>query len=339
MTELQTGRLQLRLFRPDDFEAHAEICADPEVMRYIRAGAISRLDAWWQLARYMGHWQLRGFGLWAVVEKSTDRLIGHLGFLDPEGGEGFELGWALARHAWGKGYALEGTRAAVQYAFTTLKRDHIACVIRPENASSIRLAGRLGGRLEKEIVEAGARLLVFGIKRPDAGRFREVYARVEKEIEERYRITVNILDVVDPNTGDFNGERIDVDHALDPEIALFVLLHLFGHTVQWNVSAGDRELGRDTSVGKTPEQLAKILVYERDATRYAVTLLNEIGVADLDAWLSDLWLADWKYLEHYYTTGEKLDFRSLVQPGAAERLTPLDIPRFTPQRWVSRWSF
>jgi RimJ/RimL family protein N-acetyltransferase len=168
LTELFTDRLHLRPFRPDDFEAHAAICADPEVMRYIRAGALPRVDAWWQMARYMGHWQIRGYGLWAVVERSTSRLIGHLGFLNPEGGHGFELGWALARHAWGKGYALEGTRAAVHHAFTALNRDHIACLIRPENTRSIRLAERLGGKLEHEVEESGRRLLVYGIVRPEA---------------------------------------------------------------------------------------------------------------------------------------------------------------------------
>ncbi len=76
MTELATERLHLRPFVAADFEAHAGICADPEVMRYIRIGALSRTDAWWQMARYMGHWQLRGYGLWAVVERSTNRLIG-----------------------------------------------------------------------------------------------------------------------------------------------------------------------------------------------------------------------------------------------------------------------
>jgi RimJ/RimL family protein N-acetyltransferase len=166
LTELHTERLHLRPFRPDDFEAHAEICADPEVMQYIRAGALPRVDAWWQMARYMGHWQIRGYGLWAVVEKATGLLVGHLGFLNPEGGHGFEMGWALARHAWGRGYALEGTRAAVGHAFAVLDRDHIACVIRPENIRSIRLAERLGGTLEREIEESGARLLVFGIVRP-----------------------------------------------------------------------------------------------------------------------------------------------------------------------------
>jgi RimJ/RimL family protein N-acetyltransferase len=165
MTELLTERLHLRPFRPGDFEAHAEICADPEVMRFIRAGALSRADAWWQLARYMGHWQIRGYGLWAVVEQTTGRLVGHLGYLDPEGGHGFEMGWALARQAWGKGYAFEGTRAAVAHAFTEMDRGHIACVIRPDNARSIRLAGRLGARMEGEIDEGGAHLLVYGIDR------------------------------------------------------------------------------------------------------------------------------------------------------------------------------
>jgi RimJ/RimL family protein N-acetyltransferase len=144
-TELATERLQLRMFRPEDFAVHAEICADPKVMRYIRAGPIPPEEAWWQIARYLGHWRLRGYGMWAVVEKATDELIGHIGFLNPEGGHGFELGWALARHAWGRGYALEGTRAAVRHAFTALDRDHILCLIRPENARSIRLAERLGG--------------------------------------------------------------------------------------------------------------------------------------------------------------------------------------------------
>jgi RimJ/RimL family protein N-acetyltransferase len=165
VTELLTERLQLRIFRPDDFEAHAEISADPDVMRYIRAGPLERVDAWWQMARYVGHWRLRGYGIWAVIERSTGRLVGHLGFLDPEGGHGFELGWALARHAQGKGYALEGTRAAVHHAFTALNRSHIVCLIQPENARSIRLAERLGAAPERETEESGRRLIVFGIHR------------------------------------------------------------------------------------------------------------------------------------------------------------------------------
>ena len=165
MTELLTERLHLRPFRKDDFEAHAAICADPEVMRYIRAGALSRADAWWQMARYMGHWQLRGYGLWAVVERSTGRLVGHLGFLDPEGGHGFEMGWALAREAWGKGYALEGMRAAIRHAFADLGRERIVCLIHPGNARSIRVAERLGAVREGEVEDSGKTLLLFSLAR------------------------------------------------------------------------------------------------------------------------------------------------------------------------------
>ena len=167
MTSLTTERLLLRRFEAGDFEAHAAICADPEVMRYIRAGPLSRVDAWWQLARYMGHWELRGFGLWAVVERTTSQLIGHLGFLDPEGGHGFEMGWALARDSWGRGYALEGVRAAIRHAFTTLDRPHIACLIQPANTRSIRLAERVGARPEGEITDGGRTLLVYGLTRPE----------------------------------------------------------------------------------------------------------------------------------------------------------------------------
>ena len=165
MSELLTDRLHLRAFSLADFEAHAQITADPEVMRYIHAGPLTRVEAWWNLARYVGHWQLRGYGMWAAVERSSGDVIGHIGFLNPEGRRGFELGWALARSAWGKGYAREGTRAAVIHAFCVLNQPHITCVIRAENLRSIRLAEQLGAILEHEVEEAGNRLLIYGIAR------------------------------------------------------------------------------------------------------------------------------------------------------------------------------
>src|SRR5512140_3074762 len=109
-------------------------------MRYIHAGPLARADAWWNVARYVGHWQLRGYGMWSVVLRSTGDVIGHMGFLNPDGGRGFELGWALARSAWGMGFAREGVRAAIGHAFSVLDQPHIACVIRPENLRSIRVA-------------------------------------------------------------------------------------------------------------------------------------------------------------------------------------------------------
>lgn len=169
--------------------------------------------------------------------------------------------------------------------------------------------------------------------------FQDAFNRLELLIEKRYGLGVSISDVIDPNTGDFDGERIMLDYTLDLELAVFVLLHLFGHTVQWNVSEELRDIGTELKPGIDAETLHKIYVYERDATRFSIELLHEAGLEELDQWTSDWWFADWKYLEHFYKTGEKLNVRELLTPGKSERLTPLAIPVFKPQKWVSRWSF
>lgn len=169
--------------------------------------------------------------------------------------------------------------------------------------------------------------------------FKQAFDAIEARIEHRYGIQVVISDVLDPNTGDFDGERILLDYNQDLEIALFVLIHLFGHTVQWNISEEFRILGQDLKLEKTEEELKRIYVYEKDATRYSIQLMEEAGVHGLDQWASDWWAADWIFLEHLYRTGEKLDVRTLLRPGQAEKLIPLEIPEFMPQRWCSRWSF
>src|SRR6478735_3153314 len=107
--ELVTDRLLLRGFRPDDFEAYAPIMADPTVTQFLGDGRpLSRSEAWRQMAMIVGHWALRGFGLWAVEERASGRLVGRIGCQEPEGFPAFEIGYVLAREAWGKGYAREG---------------------------------------------------------------------------------------------------------------------------------------------------------------------------------------------------------------------------------------
>lgn len=160
---LSTGRLLLEPITAHHFEAHARIVGDADVMRYIIDEPMTRAQAWWNIARYVGHWQIRGYGMYAAVEKSSGTIVGHMGFLNPEGGRGFELGWILARDAWGKGYASEGTRALVDYAFGPLGQSHIVCVINQHNARSLAVAERLGARLEREETEGGKTLRIYGI--------------------------------------------------------------------------------------------------------------------------------------------------------------------------------
>jgi RimJ/RimL family protein N-acetyltransferase len=165
MVELETERLVLRMWREEDFEAYAGICADQEVMRYLGGKPFTRLEAWRHMAFLVGHWQLRGYGHWAVEEKASRGLIGRIGFLNPEGWPGFEIGWTLGRGHWGRGYAIEGARRALDYAFTELDQDHVISLIHPDNKGSIRVAERLGEKVEGKTEVLGVELLVYGMDR------------------------------------------------------------------------------------------------------------------------------------------------------------------------------
>jgi RimJ/RimL family protein N-acetyltransferase len=166
MTTLQTERLILRMFSEEDFAQHAAICADPEVTRFLGEGRpLTRGEAWRHMAMMLGHWQLRGFGPWAVEERATGSFIGRIGFFNPEGWPGFELGWVLARDCWGKGYAGEGARRALDYAFKEMGRDHVISLIHPENLASMKVAERLGEKLEGETEVFGHAVLIYGISR------------------------------------------------------------------------------------------------------------------------------------------------------------------------------
>jgi len=167
-TELETDRLKLRMWRESDLDDYAELTADPLVMRYLQPGKppFTRADAWRSIAFFMGHWQMRGYGHWAVEEKSTGRMIGRIGFLNPEGWPGFEIGWTLARRAWGKGYATEGARRALQYAFTELDQRHVISLIHTENVPSMKVAERLGEKREGTARIFEWDVFVYGVDRP-----------------------------------------------------------------------------------------------------------------------------------------------------------------------------
>ena len=166
-------------------------------------------------------------------------------------------------------------------------------------------------------------------------RFREVFNRLERLIEDRYGLPVVITDVTDPFTGDLDGSQILVDYDLDAEEALFILVHLFGHTVQWNVSPKDRELGMLEVRNPSDELLSQLARYEQDAARYSLQLFHEADVHDLDQWLANFAACDVAYLMHFYRTGEKKPFRSFWTDNVAA-LTPLEIPAFRPTKWISR---
>ena len=165
---LETERLVLRMFTAADFEAYAAMCGDPEVMRFIGDGQpLAPPMAWRSLATVIGHWSLRGYGLWAVTERASGVLVGRVGFWNPDGWPGFELGWLLGRSHWGRGYATEAARAALAWAFTQLGQPHVISLIYPDNSASIRVATRLGERLADRIELMGKPVLLYRITRDE----------------------------------------------------------------------------------------------------------------------------------------------------------------------------
>ncbi len=163
---LETERLWLRAFRKSDVDDYAALNADPEVVRYLGSGEPwDRGRSWRHLGFLVGHWQLGGSGTWAVEHRETGEFIGRIGFSEPEGWPGFELGWTLARRWWGYGYATEGARTALDYAFNVLKRDRVISLIDPENRASIRVAERLGERRRGRVQHFGKEMLCYGIDR------------------------------------------------------------------------------------------------------------------------------------------------------------------------------
>ncbi len=162
---LKTERLVLRMLQESDFEAYAVIHMDAEVTRFTSRVQLDRYAAWRHLSSIVGHWHLRGFGMWGVFEQASDTLVGRVGFHQPEGWPDFELGWTIGRAFWGKGYAPEAARACLDFAFDEMDRDHVISLIDPQNKSSIRVAEKLGETLEGEFEWEGHSLLVYGIRR------------------------------------------------------------------------------------------------------------------------------------------------------------------------------
>lgn len=143
---LETERLILRPPRREDFDGFVGLMSDPEAARYI--GGVQPPAAVWRGVMAMaGAWTLEGFAMFSVIEKSSGRWIGRLGPWSPHGWPGTEVGWALISEAQGKGYALEGSSAAIDWAFNALGWEEVIHTIAPENRASRKLAQRLGSTL------------------------------------------------------------------------------------------------------------------------------------------------------------------------------------------------
>jgi RimJ/RimL family protein N-acetyltransferase len=163
--EVHTERLIMRGFREDDLDQWAAIAAQPEVMRWIGdENGISRAEAWRRMAFFLGHWDLRGFGNWALEERDSGRLVGRAGLYQPEGWPGLEVGWLVAQEHWGSGFAPEAGRASLEWAREELGADHVISLIEDHNHNSARVAEKLGMQVEgrTRILDEQIEVRIFG---------------------------------------------------------------------------------------------------------------------------------------------------------------------------------
>ena len=163
---LETENLILRPFKDDDVDDYFGVLDSPEVRRWLHIPeSLDRSDAWQQMAWFVGQWELRGTGHWALEEKKSGQFVGRAGLHRPERHDwpGVEVGWLLHPDYWGRGYATEAGAEAVRYGFEELQVDKLFSCILPENYRSQAVAKRLGFEFLEERVLAFFPKLPHGI--------------------------------------------------------------------------------------------------------------------------------------------------------------------------------
>jgi ribosomal-protein-alanine N-acetyltransferase len=170
MAVIETARLTLRPFTLLDVPDHARLYRDPEVTRYLGGGPVPPEDVPGRsrqvVEAFVAHWKDHGFGVWAVIDRASGRLIGQCGLKHlPESPE-IEALYALERARWGGGLASEAAGAALHHGFTAVGLPRIVAVTRPDNHASRRVMEKLGMRYEGELlVYGGIRALCYAITR------------------------------------------------------------------------------------------------------------------------------------------------------------------------------
>ena len=165
---LHTERLRLTALAERHFDDYATMLADPESTRFVGSGMpLNRMNAWRSMAMLLGHWQMRGFGMWAVERIEDDVFVGRVGLMYPEGWPDVELGWMLRPEYRGMGYATEAGRACLDFAWSQLDLKRVISLVRDGNDASDRVAKRLGGEYVESMDFHGAPTHVFAYYPPE----------------------------------------------------------------------------------------------------------------------------------------------------------------------------
>lgn len=166
MIMLETPRLILREFCNEDADALSTLLTDPETMRFYPA-TLDRAGVEEWIARNRRRYAKNGHGLWAMILRENNELIGDCGLTvqNVDGIDEIEIGYHVRRDLWGQGLATEAARACREYGFSKLPVEHIISIIRPENMPSRRVAEKNGMAIWKESTRVGFLHLIYLIRR------------------------------------------------------------------------------------------------------------------------------------------------------------------------------
>jgi ribosomal-protein-alanine N-acetyltransferase len=170
MPILETLRLTLREFHPEDVDALSLILSDPETMRfYLKPFDRRGVEEW--ITRNCQRYTKDGHGLWAMILKASCELIGDCGLVlqEVDGANEIEIGYHVRRDHWRQGLATEAARACRDFGFARLSVERLISIIRPENVPSRRVAEKNGMTIWKEVTRVGLPHLVYSIRRDHVG--------------------------------------------------------------------------------------------------------------------------------------------------------------------------
>ena len=165
---LETARLRLRRFRDEDADVVFAIIGDRVAMQFYPK-TFGPEDAKQWVARNQRRYREDGYGLFAVMLKDSEEVIGYCGIIkqNVEDETAMEVGYHFRRDQWGRGYATEAARACMGLAFDSFGADKVISLIRPENLPSRRVAERNGMKLDREVVQYGLAHLVYAMSREE----------------------------------------------------------------------------------------------------------------------------------------------------------------------------
>jgi hypothetical protein len=154
----------------------------------------------------------------------------------------------------------------------------------------------------------------------------------------KYGFAIEYRNLEPPKVGTFDGLRIAIDPDVGFEMQCFLLLHLFGHSVQWVAPAIESQLEALRFTEDHGRFMRALHAYEFEAARFGQQLLREVGVTGLDQWYSDFVETDWRYVESFYQTGEIPLWEECVTTGGAW-IRPASIPELRHRRVEVRFAF